>query len=241
MTQGVQDSLNAMTQSSTVPQQESSTQLLALLHILQEAQNRSQATLHDFNSDISRFVKSPFHMPVIRPASLQDSPLGQLTNRTIPSSSSDILPIFGVEVSQASLVKCHPRCLCQCHERMQFNTPRLLKEVIGALFVGYSKAPVTSLPCDRTLCGRYERSEFTVVYVFPSWFLQRILFVILSLTKRDGPIMSLRMMNRRNGDDAVFWYTSTGNLIQLRHLFQQNKASPFDIDGQHDISILTVC
>ena len=76
--------------------------------------------------------------------------------------------------------------------------------------------------------------------MFPSWFLQQALLFVLSLTERDGPIMSLRTMRKRKGSDEVFRYTETGDLVRLQRLFAHKEASPFDLDGNTDISILTV-
>ena len=149
--------------------------------------------------------------------------------------------MIGMKVYQATKLQCPRSCFRQCHTYSQWSSPqRRFKEVIGALFIGYSRTSTLAPTCDRTSCSRHEKSLITVLYVFPSWILQRILFILLCFTRRDGPIMSLRTVRIRDRSDGIFFWAEEGNLTKIQTLFKNGEASPFDVTATNQLSLLTV-
>ena len=241
MTQSFQDSLEATSRSLITTHQNSLNQLQLHLRSLQESQNQTQATLHKIDSGFARLIEPIPETSMTQSGLLAAAHRSGLAGITRSPSPVQSLPMLSIHVSQATH-QCQPSCSCQCHAQTRWSSPQLLKDVIGVLLLGYSKAPTTLLPCDRTSCSGQKGSKLTVVYLFPSWFWQRALLIVLYLTKRDGPVISLRTMRRRRMNDVVFQYVRVGDLERLRSLFQLNEASPFDLSSSKkgDVYILAV-
>ena len=241
LTQGVQNSLDSASESARNSQQDILTQLLAHLRVLQEAQNRTNTTLGDLDNGVSGLRGLASQSLTGQLHSQSATQYRGLANITAAPSPSHSLQTIGIKVQQATIFPCPQSCFCQCHTHGQWESHRLLKDVIGVVFLGYSRTPTTAPSCNRTSCRRNQQSLITVIYVFPSWFLQRVLLIVLRLTQRDGPFVSLRAVRRRNGADFVFFCAAEGDLEKLRALFRDNEASPFDVSGDEDNSLLSVC
>ena len=216
-------------------------QLLVHLRKLHETQAHTQTTLRDLSSGFVGLRESANQITTGQVHSQLASRLPEPVDITyLPSDHS--LPMIGMKVHQAAKAQCPRSCFCQCHTHSRWSSPqRRFKEIIGALFVGYSRTPTLAPTCDCTSCSRHEKSLITVLYVFPPWFLKRILLILLYFTRRDGPVMSLRTVRIRDGMDLILLWAEEGNLGKIQTLFKNGEASPFDVTAKNDLSLLTVC
>ena len=224
-----------------ISQQEASKQLLRQLRRLRDSQDHNEGALRSLSDDLAMMRGS------MLPARINGT-TSQNTSQLLPSLTSSLMPqqgplsdIVGVKVQQIITSPCLQKCSCRCHTRRQWRTPQILSQIIGRLFSGYSSIPSTAPSCDKAMCDRYQHVLATVLYVFPGWFLERILLIDVLYTKRDGPVATLRMMRIRPIASMVFYFTEMGNLAKVRLLFQKGEASPFDVSAELKMSQLQVC
>ena len=120
-------------------------------------------------------------------------------------------------------------CQCACHIHQRLNTPRLLDEVLGTLFIGYSGSPLF-LRCNQKACRAQSDSYTTFIYQFPRWFItSRIIQLKAKVTALYGPEISLRFNRVVSGKALVFYYATTGDVTKMKDLFEQGRASPSDV------------
>ena len=91
----------------------------------------------------------------------------------------------------------------------------MLENIIGSLFLGYSKTPQIVPRCDNPSCHGYQRVLATVSYVFPQWFLQRLILITISYASRDGLAISIRTIKQRCSADAIWVYIGNDNLAMV--------------------------
>ena len=109
---------------------------------------------------------------------------------------------------------CGPDCNCSCHKQARFKSPGFLDAVFGSLFVGYSASPWPSQGCSNVRCrGRSARIQ----YVFPRWFVHRVLAITVACRQPKGPEVVLRDCVMR-GFDA-----------EVKRLLANGEASVFDV------------
>ena len=142
--------------------------------------------------------------------------------------------------SQHQRSPCTPFCRCPCHNVQAFQSPVLLHEAIGTLFIGYSGYPIKALQkCTEASCVSQSTSRAYVHYVFPSWFLIKALTITLISIFLDEINVSLTV--RRivpNGADIIR-LARNDHADGIKHLFSIGLASPNDstMSGQ---GVLTV-
>lgn len=66
--------------------------------------------------------------------------------------------------------ECSRACQCSCHIRQRLNTPRLLDEFLGALFIGYSGSQIIQR-CNQKACREQNTFSATFMYQLPRWFI----------------------------------------------------------------------
>jgi hypothetical protein len=125
---------------------------------------------------------------------------------------------------------CRPWCSCRCHIRRNIRTPGLMKQFVGSLFVGYSGLPLFTQTCNETQCQKRSGLRVVVSYQFPKWFWEQALFASILQGTMSGPEMLLRVHRTIPFASETYQYTLDGNVPALRRIFEQGKASPFDMD-----------
>ena len=212
-------------------------QLLASFRRLHEAQGQTQVALRNLDHAIH-----PLSRPQPRTANTyldgqheSSRPTAVLQGVQRKSSS-----IAGMTVQQIERKVCRRDCSCQCHMRVQWSTYPVLKNVIGSLFLGYS-TPRIVLKCDKPSCHGYQGAFATVSYVFPQWFLQRIVMIAISYANRYGLELSIRTIRERRLADSIWIHVDNGNLAMVQSLFKRGEASPFDVVEGTGETILEVC
>ncbi|OSS44078.1 hypothetical protein B5807_11233 [Epicoccum nigrum] len=133
--------------------------------------------------------------------------------------------------AQAFRRSCKPWCSCACHKKTTFRYPKLLRNVIGNLFVGYTGMPGLTPSCNEKTCQQRSASSLEVTYYFPSWLLSRMLSMTLTLTAFGGPELNLRMPRMVNWTTPLWRLSTVGEFGQIGKLFSAAKASPYDVNA----------
>lgn len=135
---------------------------------------------------------------------------------------------------------CSSGCLCRCHKTYFAKTPKLMEDVIGSLFIGYSNTPMNRKPCNEKLCRQQRSSLLKVNYYFPSWFMHRMVSFKNIWNPGEGHRISVRTPRIVPAASDVFLVADHGNLDAMKLLFTQGLASPFDISAETGQSVLQV-
>lgn len=145
------------------------------------------------------------------------------------SGQVDLKSSIGVCGNLRNVSECSRGCQCSCHVRQRLNTPRLLDEFLGTLFIGYSGSPLIQR-CNQKPCRGRKDSSTTFTYQFPQWFItSRMIQLKAKVTALYGPELSLRFNRVVGGKALIFHYATTGDVSKMKHLFEQGRASPSDV------------
>lgn len=137
---------------------------------------------------------------------------------------------IGIRAEVKNLSECSRGCGCSCHLRRRLNTPRILGDLMGTLFIGYSGSPILSPRCNYASCRKLRNSSTSVVYQFPRWFVVSwVVEMKAKITAMYGPEVSLRFNRVVDGKSLVFHYADIGDVTKMKQLFEQGRASPSDV------------
>ena len=100
--------------------------------------------------------------------------------------------------------KCDAWCSCKCHKHVRKQTPDILQSILGRLFVGYVGLPALTPSCFVNKCQRRSDGLLEINYLFPLWFLARIMSISLAFQHSRVSKVSLRMLNVRNTNETSF-------------------------------------
>lgn len=98
-------------------------------------------------------------------------------NHDFADRASDASAYIRIE-TRPVLQGCQRRCPCQCHVGYEGNSPRWLSGLLGAAFVKSLGLPFFGRRrCNSPRCSGQSAGSglFRVQYVFPQWFLQRVI------------------------------------------------------------------
>ena len=126
--------------------------------------------------------------------------------------------------------QCENSCICACHYRQTWRTPRLLSRFLGILFVGYAGIPYITASCDTHECTRRSNPTTLVTYLFPPWFLARIFILAANFSPMCGLEVNIRIPRIMSSSSRIFEFCATGNVEGVKALFLQGLSSPFDVD-----------
>ena len=138
------------------------------------------------------------------------------------------------------LARCGGDCQCICHSRGRFQSPKLLSQFFGGLFVGYAGLPIATRQCDKKRCTNQYSRTVHITYTFPGWFLSRTVDLVLATTYTGEPSFGVKVRNRTQygGESNIFKYARDGNVPGIIEMFKQRKASPNDLSLRGGQSIL---
>jgi len=145
-----------------------------------------------------------------------------------------------VQATMYRQTSCNARCLCHCHRTHRARTPKLIQDLVGSLFIGYSNTPINRKPCNEKQCKQQRFSLLKINYYFPSWFMHRMVAFKNRWTPIEGHHISVRTPRVVNFAADVFLAADHGNLESLKILFSKRLASPFDVssgDGQSALQV----
>jgi hypothetical protein len=134
---------------------------------------------------------------------------------------------------------CPRWCSCICHKRDRLSSPHFLNQLLGALSVGYTALPYFRQPCNERRCQPRPSSSVRVTYRFPSWFLSRVISVLITSVPGYGPTMTLRTLKVIPDNEKAFIFAEKGDIDGLKNLFSRGLASIDDVDSANQ-SLLDV-
>ena len=151
-------------------------------------------------------------------------------------------PKADMESSKTSIMsaRCTP-CNCNCHAPTAVRTPQWLGSVFGSLLVSYSKT--SSEPCracSRQSCKNDNNNDFHGRYYFPPWLLHRMFSVQYTWSTLGNCNFALRTPRAVSSRSTVFTLAQHGNIKGMQRLFDDKKASPYDISIEEGRSALHV-
>ena len=116
---------------------------------------------------------------------------------------------------------CKPNCLCNCHCLRQLFPPPVLRNVFGALFIGYCGHPTRTIRCSEASCQAQSGFAFCVNYLFPSWFLRKALTVTLMAAAAEEVSVSLKIRTVVPLAAESIHLARSDDVAGLRHLFSR--------------------
>lgn len=139
--------------------------------------------------------------------------------------------------------RCLSSCRCKCHatppQGLSLKLPRVLRSIIGSLFVGYTGCPVSRPICNLPGCsnGRYIRLRFT--YAFPLWFLNYAIHGLVDTAERFTlAIVPRRRMEYFLSPMNILYQVQVGTMENIRHILQVNKSAVIEVYYGDDRSVL---
>ena len=136
-------------------------------------------------------------------------------------------------------LRCIPHCECACHVFHEVQTPRLFRELIGTLFIGYTGSPAFVQPfktCTDAKCNGSPALQVHFNYVFPFWFMERILTMRVNVLYPSGISLSLTTRGLTpSGGARIYHFMFNEDLDGLGELFNNRLAAPndsFHLDGR---------
>lgn len=155
-----------------------------------------------------------------------------------PKRNSHDLPIQKPNYPQTG---CRKLCICRCHERRIFASPRWSGSLFGQIVIAYSgMARSENQSCNIASCQEWKSKQtvFKATYFFPKWLLQRVVVVCDRWSPPMGHLIRIRTPR------VVAWcprfYAATmGRTHSLQKEFADGTGSPFDT-LENGVSLLHV-
>jgi hypothetical protein len=122
----------------------------------------------------------------------------------------------------------HRSCGCICHKESR----GYFHGFLGVLFVGYKGLPTITKSCEWNCCQRQSSRRLSVTYYFPRWFfLQRVALLSMQTSLTSEFQIKLRFPRIVSPLATVFFVASFGTPSDLCSLFDNDLASPFDVNA----------
>ncbi|KAI9736213.1 MAG: hypothetical protein M1834_001099 [Cirrosporium novae-zelandiae] len=159
--------------------------------------------------------------------SLMSSMTGHSFNIAQTDGKNATISHIGVTVRRYSPGSCRSWCSCVCHQKCRFNTPQILRDIFGTLFLGYSGVPFGLLKCSKASCKRNTTFSFQATYYFPSWYFSHSVSLGL-INNLSGTSLSITMrpIVRRS---ELYIFAAQGNVMAVRRLLSNRQAHPNEI------------
>lgn len=127
---------------------------------------------------------------------------------------------------------CDLLCACQCHIRTPLETPRWLRELCGCLFMSHVAVPwLGRRRCNIITCKQTGLGAFCISYLFPAWFLQRMLVFSMRWKDLSGPgaTWTIRIPRIVPYYAPIWESIRFDRVLAVRELLKTLRCSPFDI------------
>lgn len=175
--------------------------------------------------------------PISSIARLREHGVPQTTNQQISLQDPDTVRI---RAEMRPYGSCKSWCSCCCHAQQSVRFPRVLKTMIGSLFIGYSGIPILTAPCNEKMCLKRSSPSMHVSYYFPTWFLSRVLNFTASFNAFKGPQLNLNVPRLVGWMHPLWRLAHSNHVASIQKLFVEGLASPFDVNA-YGQSALHVC
>ena len=145
-----------------------------------------------------------------------------------------------VNFSMRRLRKCRNGRACTCHKRRRFMTPEIVKNILGALFIGYTGCPMLEV-CSEKSCQPHPVRFLELTYYFPIWIVARVMFLIIGIPHTGSPTFGLviRKTVPFSSEPYLFQMASNGNAEGIKSLLMSCQAHVNDLTD-HGNSALVV-
>ena len=152
-------------------------------------------------------------------------------------------PIIGIRTYIPQLWQaCSHSCQCNCHRPRYVMSPRFLKNIIGALFLGYAGFPFSySQKCTDDKCLAQSDFRAYINYFFPFWLFSKAMTLTFMLGTTNGPCMALTVRRIVSNSAEIFRLSSADDAIGLQQLLSKRLASPNDLTMSSGNNALLVC
>lgn len=129
-------------------------------------------------------------------------------------------------------------CSCKCHERNRISTLGMLDPFFGAAYAGLHGLYTPA--CTETSCSRQWTKSAWLKYYFPSWFLSRMVSLVVSSSPLCGLSVELNFPRLVDRNAEIFSYAAHGDIDGLVGLFRRREASPKDVQFDTGYTALSV-
>ena len=161
-------------------------------------------------------------------------------NALSPLANTRMYNTVRIRASRYRRTQCEGWCSCSCHQVNYFRTPQIADLALGSMFIGLSGFPVRRQRCSEKRCHKQSIPTLKVTYHFPLWLLARVVHFSLSLTYMNGPQFSLHMPRVVESNAEVFNLAVQGDLNNMKNLFRDGLASPYDVAASNGRTALHV-
>ena len=190
--------------------------------------NRHHGLLNDILAGHSRLhdrLQTPQMLTAQQDSSLHHgSPDCNLTNR-VPSIVS-----IKIHLPMNQRHPCSISCGCNCHNVRSFESPSILKNILGFMFIKYSGYPIgISHPCSDSLCQSQPRFRVRAVYYFPLWLFTRMIEMSLIISHYLKPSVSLTTRGIFSPSSDICQAIVLDDDQALQNLLSKRSARPNDV------------
>ena len=194
--------------------------------------------------DLQRFMQR-IEISFTTPPSKHETPhsMYSLPSKPIlPYTPKFLNPGFVPDNSELpTATSCGNMCRCNCHRKSSFRTPGWMRSSIGSLSVGYSGTKLVGrVSCTEKTCLQRVHSSVKITYQFPQWLLGRSVSFTDMWHPLNGHNINLKTPRVISARSEVFVFAQQGNIEGIQRLFQDQKASPFDVSDSEGRSALHV-
>ena len=164
----------------------------------------------------------------------------QLDNQEPTSALTSSAQIIRVQVHVHEKAWCRPSCRCACHIKTTIQSPKLLRHIMGILFIAYSGHRFwAGNPCTTTDCTGSLLFQGSIQYFFPRRIWARALYVTLLMDSYSDIRGSLAIRRIVAPGAEIIRLTHDGDIDGMKRLFTSGLASPADtIEGRSSLLVV---
>ncbi|ORX96464.1 hypothetical protein BCR34DRAFT_497736 [Clohesyomyces aquaticus] len=214
---------------------------------------QDQLSLLSQNMEVLRSIASSVCSPSdAKPPTMSDTVFGPSDNKERDDDKKSIIerhmkvadhapaPVIRKRYPRYRQNPCEGWCSCQCHKPFKMQSPQSLALLLGNLLITYSGFNVQPTRCTERSCRRQSVPTVRVLYRFPAWFIQRMIYFAASISGMTGPSITLSMPRTVSPNALVFSYAVQGNMNRIQELFAAGLASPYDVAANNGRTALHV-
>ena len=139
---------------------------------------------------------------------------------------------------------CKPSCHCTCHITKTIRSSRLLRHIMGVLFINYSGNPFwAGNHCTTIDCTGSLMFQGSIQYFFPRRQWARALYLNLLMNSYSDIRASLAVRRIVASGAEIFRLNQAGDIDGMKRLFKLGLASPVDTceTGTSLLDVRTIC
>ena len=127
---------------------------------------------------------------------------------------------------------CSPSCPCACHTKSRFCSPKVLGQLLGAFFLGYSRGP-TAQRCTARRCKAHVSFQLNIKYLFPSWLLHNVMLSIVASRLSNEISVGFTARAMIAPCARIFYLIQQNDVTGLQGLLSSRLANPNDMELEH--------